>query len=506
MTARPGWRRASSRDASRVAPSCLLTLLACCLAVQLTITPLAHAQSTAGPPAAAPPSPSASAPPAEAAPRPGRAEALRQRRAGKGNLLGHGGPIKAIASDLASGRILTGSFDYSLMAWDVTREDPTAVARLEDHGGAVNAVAFIPGSTRVLAAADDGKIAVWDLATRTLVHRFEGHEAKVVGLSLSPDGRWAVSASWERTGRLWDLKDLKPGPVLTEHKGPVNAAVFSADGQSIFTASADGTIGAWSSKGEFLRPLYQNGWGVNVLARLPDGNLLYGALNGASGIVDAASGALIKELPAVERPILSVAVTAKPGLAAIGSGDGRIRVFRLPDAAEVEDYRNLFGPIWAMAFVADGTGLYYGGLDDFATLWRIAPREAFEPLANAGPRRFQVRPEGNDILAAGELQFARKCSICHTLEKDGGNRAGPTLWGVFGRRIGTLPGYPYSDALRSMDIVWNEETVDRLFAEGPDTYTPGSKMPLQRMTDASQRAALIAYLKAATDPATAEKR
>ncbi|MGI9386574.1 MAG: c-type cytochrome, partial [Methyloligellaceae bacterium] len=95
-------------------------------------------------------------------------------------------------------------------------------------------------------------------------------------------------------------------------------------------------------------------------------------------------------------------------------------------------------------------------------------------------------------------QFARKCSICHTLKKDGAHRAGPTLFGVFGRRAGTLPGYSYSKALKNSSIVWSERTIGRLFEEGPEHFTPGSKMPLQKIADAKVRGALVEFLKKAT--------
>jgi cytochrome c len=71
---------------------------------------------------------------------------------------------------------------------------------------------------------------------------------------------------------------------------------------------------------------------------------------------------------------------------------------------------------------------------------------------------------------------------------------------LFGRRAGTVPGYKYSSALRHSALVWDEETIDALFREGPADYTPGSKMPLQRMPDAEERAALIAFLKRITAP------
>jgi len=174
-------------------------------------------------------------------------------------------------------------------------------------------------------------------------------------------------------------------------------------------------------------------------------------------------------------------------------------VLRSANGSPIEEYRNPYGPVWALAFVADGTALYYGGLDDFATLWRIAPREPFEAIASPFPRRFQVRGQASGQIAEGEIQFARKCSVCHTLQPDGRNRAGPTLHKVFGRKIGTLPGYPYSDALRQLEIVWTPDTLSKLFELGPEIFTPGSKMPLQKMPDAGQRDALVAYLRLATE-------
>lgn len=425
-----------------------------------------------------------------------------ERRGSAGNLVGHGGPIKAIRIDVRSGRVLTGSFDYAMMAWDISGPQPREIARFEDNDGAVNAVAFIPGSSRAVSAGDDGMLSVWDVETKQRIHRFEGHTGKIVGLVVSEDGRWAVSASWDRTARVWDLAQLAPGPVLSGHQGPVNAVAFSTDGKRVFTASYDGSIGAFRREdGSFERPVYKHGWGINVLERLPGTDrLVFGSINGSAGIVDVDAGDVTVELKAHERPVLALAVLDKPALVATGSADGMIRVSRAGDGEVIEEYRNPYGPIWALAFTSEGRSLYYGGLDDFATLWHVRPRQPFELVESPFPRRFQQGGGGDDILAQGELQFARKCSICHTLTPGGANRAGPTLYRLFGRRIGTLPGYPYSEALKQLDIVWTEETVSRLFELGPDEYTPGSKMPLQKMTDKAQRDALVAFLKDATAP------
>lgn len=481
-----------------LALGCAATVLA--LALIVNLSPEAGAGSTIQPPPAA----SQEEPRSNAAPHAaadGPAAAPDRRTASEGNLVGHGGPVKAITVDRINNRVLTGSFDYAMMLWDVSGETPVASRRLAEHEGAVNAVAFV-GDDRALAAGDDGVLVLWDLDSGTKLHRFTGHTGKLVAVAVSPDARWAATASWDHTARLWDLERLQPGPVLDEHRGAVNDVEFSADGSAVYTTGNDGEIHKFASAdGAHERLLYRHGWGINVASRIPGSdNLVVGGLNGTVAVISGASGETVTELKGNDRPVLSIAVSEKPGYLATGAADGTVRVYRSADFAPIEEYRNPYGPIWAMDFAADGKSMFLGGLDDFVTAWQIAPRQPFEPIDSPYPRRFQLSDVADDPIDRGRVQFARKCSVCHTLEPDDGNRAGPTLHGVFGRKIAALPGYPYSEAVKNLDIVWNEETIDKLFELGPDVFTPGSKMPLQKMTDEAQRSDLISYLKEATRP------
>ena len=61
-----------------------------------------------------------------------------------------------------------------------------------------------------------------------------------------------------------------------------------------------------------------------------------------------------------------------------------------------------------------------------------------------------------------------------------------------------MPGYRYSEAFRHLDIVWTPETVAKLFELGPATFTPGTKMPEQRIGSEEDRAALVDFLARAT--------
>ena len=412
------------------------------------------------------------------------------------NLKGHGGPVKAVAVEHKTGRILTGSFDYAMMLWQLTEDGGAKqVSRFDDHDGAVSAVGFVPGS-EALSGSDDGALHLWALKTGKRLHLMKGHSAKILGLDVTADGKLAVTASWDRTVRIWNLETGKIQHVLKGHTAPINAVAFSADDKQVLSAATDGTLRLWNVEpGTLQRIAYRHGWGINVLKRLTGSNqFLFGALDGSNGIYDLDSNRLVHKLKPHEKPVLSIAALNKPGLIATGGGDGEIRVYRQGDWQLLETYRNPFGPIWAMDFADRGTRIYYGSLDDHATAWQVTPRKPFEKVTSKFPRRFQVKKD----ISLGERQFARKCSVCHTLHPDDANRAGPTLHNVFGRKIGTLPGYPYSRALKSLNIVWSEETIDKLFALGPDKLTPGSKMPLQKINEKEKRDALIDFLKTAT--------
>ena len=131
-------------------------------------------------------------------------------------------------------------------------------------------------------------------------------------------------------------------------------------------------------------------------------------------------------------------------------------------------------PVWSLAFRPDGRELLTGGADRLVRRWDMRDGQHIGAVAMAKPEDFLAAFRGD---RGAELFQA--CAACHTLTPDGGNRAGPTLHGLFGRRIASLPGYNFSPALKALDIVWSPETVAKLFEIGPSAYTPGTKMPEQ---------------------------
>ena len=99
-------------------------------------------------------------------------------------------------------------------------------------------------------------------------------------------------------------------------------------------------------------------------------------------------------------------------------------------------------------------------------------------------------PANGGGIGKGQNLFERRCSGCHRLDEI---RSGPRLRGVFGRAAGADSGFPYSEALKTSRLVWNESTLDRWLAN-PDTLVPDNEMAF-RLSRVDERAQIIAYLK-----------
>lgn len=411
-------------------------------------------------------------------------------------LIGHGGPIKAISVSADGKTALTASFDYSIGYWDLTKPEGQIIHWLKGHDAAVNDVAFFEGDNRAVSVSDDGSLGIWNLIDGSLVKRIVSTDHKVLGVAVSPDGKYAAVARWDATVRVYDLNTLSEKYVLARHRGNVNSVAFSRDGTHIYSSAYDGQILEWEVKtGRFVRPVYRHGWGINSIAILDESRILFGALDGTSGIVDIATGYVLTELAKRDYPIQSVKVSTDNTFAAYSDSKGKIEVVEARSGTPIEIGQVTYGPVWDFDFVGDTNQIYHVGLDDFATRWQISPRKLNQIKAEY-PRRFQVRNTDDP----GELEFRRKCSVCHTLEPDDANRAGPTLYKLFGRKAGTLPGYKYSKALLEANIIWTEKTVSQLFDDGPDIMVPGTKMPIQRLKKIKRREELVQFLKSATEP------
>lgn len=97
-----------------------------------------------------------------------------------------------------------------------------------------------------------------------------------------------------------------------------------------------------------------------------------------------------------------------------------------------------------------------------------------------------------------EADDFRICAICHTITKNGENRVGPNLWGLFDRPMGTYPGFAYSAAIRAKRGAWTDESMAE-YLHNPRAYMPGTKMAFRGISDNARIANVIAYMRKLSD-------
>jgi GTPase SAR1 family protein len=133
-------------------------------------------------------------------------------------------------------------------------------------------VAVTPDGTRAVSASDDRTLRVWDMATGKALASLEGHTIWVLGVAVTPDGARAVSTSADETLRVWDLATGKALVSLEGHRAPVVGVAVTPDGTRVVSASVDQTLRVWDlATGKALASLEGHTGGVVGVAVTPDG-------------------------------------------------------------------------------------------------------------------------------------------------------------------------------------------------------------------------------------------
>jgi hypothetical protein len=123
------------------------------------------------------------------------------------------------------------------------------------HTDFVSAVAVSPDGRFIVSGSQDRTVKVWDAQSGALLRSLKGHTS-VSAVAVSPDGRFIVSGSGDRTVKVWDAQSGALLRSLGGHTGPVHAVAVSPDGRFIISGSWDQTVKVWDAQsGALLRSL-----------------------------------------------------------------------------------------------------------------------------------------------------------------------------------------------------------------------------------------------------------
>ncbi len=253
------------------------------------------------------------------------------------------------------------------------------------HKDWVSSVAFSPDGKLLVSAGGSefkparngsqtsGEAKLWDVAARLELGQLTGHTSKILSAVFSPDGQTLATGSADRTARLWDVATRKERAVLAGHADAVWSVAFTPDSKTVASASWDRTVKLWdATTGKERGSLQGHEDEVLAVAISPDGKTLAtGSADWTIRFWDLATDKEQVVLRGHQGAVNSLAFSPNGATLATGSGDETVRLWEVATGKECATLRGHRSGISAVSFSPDGRKLASAGMDDAVRLWEL---------------------------------------------------------------------------------------------------------------------------------------
>jgi WD40 repeat protein len=287
---------------------------------------------------------------------------------------------------------------------------PREVKTLSGHDDAVVVAAFSPDGARVLTASEDKTARLWSVSTGKQIAILQGHDDGLTSATFSSDGARVVTASRDKTVRVWDTATGQEIKALRGHTDVVNSAVFSQNGKLVLSASKDKTARIWNVEtGETVNVLTGHGEIVNSAVFSPnEKQVVTASEDNTARLWDVATGHELKAFRGHQNAVNS-AIFSSDGMRVLTASDDKTA--GIWDATTGEEKIVLRGHsdlINSAVFSPDGSRVLTASNDKTARLWDSTTGK--EAVALVGHTYFVksavFSPDGAFVVTASADQTA----------------------------------------------------------------------------------------------------
>ncbi|MDF5730332.1 MAG: WD40 repeat domain-containing protein [Rhizonema sp. PD38] len=275
--------------------------------------------------------------------------------------------IQAILSQIKASKTVW----LRLLTSSLTSPGGSLLRTLTGHSHWVNTVAITPDGKYAISGSSDKTLKVWNLETVQEISTLTGHSHWVNTVAITPDGKYAISGSLDKTLKVWNLETAQQVSTLTGHSSSVNAVAITLDGKYAISGSRDKTLKLWNLEtAQEISTLTGHSYWVNTVAITPDGKY-----------------------------------------AISGSSDNTLKVWNLETAQEVSALTGHSNLVNAVAITPDGKYAISGSWDNTLKLWNLGTGKVLTTFIGEQPFNCcAIAPDGVTIVAgdhSGRVHFWR---------------------------------------------------------------------------------------------------
>jgi WD40 repeat protein/class 3 adenylate cyclase len=274
--------------------------------------------------------------------------------------------------------------------------------KLFTHTAIVWYVAFSPDGKYVLTGTDDKTAILWDVQSGQELRRFTGHTEGVVRVYFSPNGKNILTIGLDKSTIMWDAATGREVYRITTDP-PLRSMAYSHDGKTIFTSSMDNTIRQWD---------VENGKEVGIFMTTPDlvtrisispDDKYMVTFSNTAQLWNLETGQKLREFLLDATTILTTAFSPDSNFVLTGNTDGIAYLWDIRTGNEVRRFIGHTGPLYSVTFSPDNKSVLTGGGDNTMRLWDIETGQELRKFTFSDyVTAVAVSPDGQWVLTSGD--------------------------------------------------------------------------------------------------------
>lgn len=305
--------------------------------------------------------------------------------------------------------VVTGSRAGVLRIWNPEKTDKPS-AEITGLGNGIVHVSWSADGERLLSASLDGAARLHQGETGEIMATLQAPGGPITFADWSPDGNWIATVQG-RTARLWNGQDGSRRAQMEDHQDLITGLAFSPGGETIATASKDGTVRLWDGASGLSQGVLRGHRApIRHLSWSPDGSrILSGGEDDSARLWIGRSSLSKAVFGGHGGAVLSAAWSPNGQRLATASEDGAVHLWRNLDRSRSVRLLGHDGAVRRVAWSADGDLLLTASDDGTARIWDAERGEAVLTLkGHDGPVRWaEWSADGKQVLTASDDNTAR---------------------------------------------------------------------------------------------------